>query len=348
MSKLFKEAANESAFLKMGLYGPNKSGKTFTASTVAIELHKLIKAKKPVGFIDSETGSDYVAPRFEAAGVPLLTIKTRSFETLTEAMPEAEKECSILIVDSVSHFWDNIMDTYKKEKRASRLSFNAWAEIKPRWREGFSEPYVHSPLHIIICGRQGDIWEEEVDEEGVKELKRTGTRMRTEKELGYEPSLLVEMSIKRDVTGKKMIHRAFVEGDRFDIMTFSEFDNPAFEDFLPHIKALNLGGTHRAFDQEEGSGKVFNTDNTGYALMKKKEEILDEIKANINRLYPGQDAASKTSKGDLLNEVFGTRSWVKVTNIRENEILDHGRNQILKKVETMNNGDDKEEQHESA
>jgi len=336
---LFKEAKNESAFLKMGFYGPNKSGKTFTAALVAIGLYKLIKAKKPVGFVDSETGSDYVSPKFKAEGVPLRTIKTRSFETLAEAIPEAEKECSILIVDSVSHYWDDTMDTYMKEKGVSRIVGPLpWMAIKGVWRKGFATPFVHSSLHIIICGRQGDVWEDEIDEEGNKELKRTGTKMRTEKELGYEPSLLVEMSIKRDVTMKKMIHRAFVEGDRFDIMTFNQFDDPTFEDFLPHIKALNLGGDHRAFDQGEGSGKVFATDNSEYAHAKRRKILLDEILEEIKYRYPGQSAEDKKSRAELMMELFETKSWPKVEEVKDEA-------QLMNALATLKgtNGKQKEE-----
>ena len=88
---LFTKAENSSSFLKMGMMGFAGSGKTYTATSVAIGLHKLAKAKKPIFFLDTETGSDWVKPRIEAAGVELFTAKTRAFRDLLEAVPEAEE-----------------------------------------------------------------------------------------------------------------------------------------------------------------------------------------------------------------------------------------------------------------
>ena len=64
--------------------------------------------------------------------------------------------------------------------------------LKAMWRE-FTDRYVNSKLHVIMRGRAGYIWDDVEDEEGVKELKKVGTKMKAEVETGYEPSLLIEM-----------------------------------------------------------------------------------------------------------------------------------------------------------
>ena len=72
---LFKEAEVTSAFLKMGIMGFAGAGKTHTASETAIGLINYMRekgveyAEKPAFFLDTETGSDWVKPRFEAAGI---------------------------------------------------------------------------------------------------------------------------------------------------------------------------------------------------------------------------------------------------------------------------------------
>lgn len=189
---LFKKAENEAAFGKFGFYGDAGSGKTFTASKVAIGLVEFIKSKKPVFFLDSETGSDYVLPMFKKAGVDLQVAKSRAFQDLLEAIDLVEEEGSVLIVDSISHYWDELMESYKKKKNITRLFVQHWMELKPTWRE-FSTKFVASKLHIILCGRSGDVWSDVADDEGVKTLTKIGTKMRVEKETSYEPSLLVEM-----------------------------------------------------------------------------------------------------------------------------------------------------------
>src|SRR5258706_5031759 len=113
---LFAKAENTSSFLKMGIMGFAGSGKTYTATSIAIGLHKLAGVRKPIFFLDTETGSDWVKPRVEAASVELFTAKTRAFRDLLEAVPDAEASASLLLVDSLTHFWVELTDAYMKKK----------------------------------------------------------------------------------------------------------------------------------------------------------------------------------------------------------------------------------------
>ena len=138
---LFKPAKNESAFLKLGLMGGTGSGKTYTACLVAcgvVEMareRKLPYAGKPVMFVDSENGSDYVADVFADADIELMVAKTKSFSDLCTAIREAEREASFLVIDSVSAYWEEWKSTYQKQKGRSRLQFEDFAAIKTKWRE---------------------------------------------------------------------------------------------------------------------------------------------------------------------------------------------------------------------
>ena len=319
---LFKKAENESAFGKFGFYGDAGSGKTFTASKVAIGLVKFIKSKKPVFFLDSETGSDYVLPMFQNAGVNLQVAKTRAFQDLLKAIDIVEKEGSVLIVDSISHYWDELMESYKKKKNLTRLFVQHWMELKPTWRE-FSTKFVASKLHIILCGRSGDVWSDVADDEGIKTLTKVGTKMRVEKETSYEPSLLVEMEkvLKSDRPGGGWTHRAWVEKDRFDVLNFKNFDDPKFEDFLPHIELLNIGGKHRTLDTERNSQDMFEKGNTGADYYKKREQALEKIKNEINLLFPGRDEKTKADRILLTKEIFGTHSWSEICDMQLVDLL---------------------------
>src|SRR5437016_4585370 len=103
-TSLFKPAQNTSCFLKQGILGFQGSGKTKTAAKTAIGLVNHLKklnidyASKPVYFLDTETGSDWVAPDFHAAGIPLEPAKTRAFSDLIAGVQQAEKEASILLI----------------------------------------------------------------------------------------------------------------------------------------------------------------------------------------------------------------------------------------------------------
>ena len=305
---IFQAAKNEAAFLKLGFYGGNGSGKTYTASKLAIGLVKYIKSKKPVFFLDSETGSDYVMGLFKEAGIELQVAKSRAFSDLMKTLDVAEKHGSVFIADSITHYWDDLVESYKKKKDIKRLYVQHWMELKPEWRK-FSARFVSSKIHIILCGRSGDVWEDVQDDKGIKELKKVGTKMRVEKELGYEPSLLVEM--EKAIQPKGWTHTAFVEKDRFDILNFKSFDNPKFEDFLPHIELLNIGGKHRALDVERDSQDMFK-DNSGAEYYKQRDQTIEEIKNEINILFPGREEKMKNSKNLFLKNLFGTHAWSKI------------------------------------
>ena len=175
---------------KIGFFGFAGCGKTTTAALMAIGLHKLIKHDKPVLFLDSETGSSYVRELFDEAGVPILGKKTRAFITLMAGLEEAVKGGNIFLVDSITHYWQELMFTYMKKKNLARLSLNHIGNIKKEWKP-FPDLYLNSPIHSILCGRAGFEWGFEEDDEGNKQLAKTGTKMKVEGDFGYEPTLLI-------------------------------------------------------------------------------------------------------------------------------------------------------------
>jgi len=326
---LLKKAKAENAYFKFGGYGKAGSGKTFTASKIAIGLHQYIKAKKPVGFIDSEGGSDFVLPLFDNAKVDLLVEKTRSFKDLLTVMDEAVKECSILIIDNEWHFWNELIKSYLKKYNLTALRGpQRIGEVKQTWFE-FTENYVTSPIHILMVGREGQLWQYIEDDEGVKELQATGTKMRGETDIGYEPNLLCEFEQvrKSSTPGSQWIHRCWVIKDRFDILDGRFFDNPGFESFLPHIEALNLGGKHRPVDTTRESTGIFKDRNVGIAKIKLRDSLLEKIQNEFYLLYPGRDDKSKVERLKLMEQVFGTNAWKELEEMR-NEVLQKGYDRV--------------------
>ena len=127
---IFKKAEITQAYLKAGVMGFAGSGKTFTASHIAIGLVQRMRelglngAENPVMFLDTETGSDWVKYIFDVNGIELFTAKTRAFIDLVPAVKEAENSGSVLIIDSISHFWRELTESYAdKKKRKYGLQF---------------------------------------------------------------------------------------------------------------------------------------------------------------------------------------------------------------------------------
>lgn len=318
---LFKKAETTSAYLKAGLMGFAGSGKTYTATEIAIGLVKLMKAKnlpgadKPVFFIDTETGSDWQQPRFEAESIELQVLKSKSFADLAQAMKEAEGNASVLIIDSITAFWLEFTETYQRVKNRKRgLEFQDWAYLKKEWRAKFTEPFVNSPLHVILCGRAGFEYEHYTDESGKKQIEKSGVKMKAEGELGFEPSLLVFMEREQDLDKNKVIHVAHVYKDRrtdAKSLDGKSFKNPKFKDFLPHVEFLNLGGQQLGIDTTRSSAAIIETQEGRDQNSLQRKIVIDEIESLLVSHYPSTGAADKKAKVDLIRKHFNA-AWTEI------------------------------------
>ena len=132
---LFAPAESTTAHLKAGFMGKQGAGKTMTGALLALGLIKHLKALgvpyavKPVAFFDTETGSDWLIPVFREAGIPLMVAKRRSFADLIAAVKWAEQNASALIIDSITHPWRELQESYLKKKQRSFLQIDDWAYL---------------------------------------------------------------------------------------------------------------------------------------------------------------------------------------------------------------------------
>ena len=322
---IFTPAQNQSAYAKIGIMGFQGSGKTYTAVEFMIGLSKLCSARCPVYFIDSETGSDWAIPRFQNEGIELRVAKTRAFADLLSGIEEAERNGFGLIIDSVTHYWQEMVQAYKeKHNIGSRMAFHHWAVLKPEWQK-FSNAFVNSRIHIVVCGRAGWEWIHEEDDEGHKELMKGGTKMKVEAEFGYEPALLIEMERMKDTKiGDAITHRGHILKDRrMDDKTLDgqSFDNISFENIMPHIECLNIGGDHLGVDTSRNSGDLFQPQGESYHTRHKRATIcLEEINGELEARYPGTTQKSKEARGAIKKHYLGTYSETALADMKPAEL----------------------------
>jgi AAA domain len=324
---LLQELGKGQGYLKAGFLGFSKSGKTFSAVALAIGVYKFMANCGNLAFFDTEGGSEYIAGLVEAQlGRKLLGWKARAFADLM-AVTEEIKPNDILIVDSITHPWRELCDSHlkavnlalKKKGKAprSKLEFQDWNPIKSTWSR-WTDWYLNSPVHVIICGRAGFEYEMQLNEEtDKKELVKTGVKMKTESEFGFEPSLLVEMERVTDAGSRLAIkHQATVIGDRFGLLDGKVFLNPKFKDFEPHVRMLKPGA-HSTVDTEiKSSTGIDDEGDTEWNRERRSRTILaEEIQGLLVAHMPGQSAKEKQEKASLLFEVFGTRSWTAVEGL---------------------------------
>ena len=351
-------------YLKGGFLGFPKSGKTFTSFLLACAVREVCGIAGPLAMYDTENGSGYLkADCLTLTGKALLVKRSRSFaDLLAWGQRCADAGVAVGIADSVTHPWRELCDSYLKEKneaaarmkkpQRSKLGFEDWQAIKPKWNE-WTTFYMNAPQHFIVNGRAGWEYEMSKDEEtGQKELNKTGVKMKTEGEFGFEPSLLVYMEAEQElIDGRpKLVRRATVLGDRFRLLDATTTTFPSERDlfkayetvrdfFAPHISRLTAG-THQSVDTSARTS--FGVDDSGdsdYYREKRSREILaEEIQADLVLAYPGQSAVEKKAKVEALRSAFGTGSWERVTSMSSRELRE-GREKLLVMLKPVKGGE---------
>jgi hypothetical protein len=332
---LLQKAKVEQAAAKVGIFASQGAGKTTTALRIALGLSKTYHQNAPIAFMDTENGSDYVVPIADLEGVELQNFKSRAFKDMRAGLKEAEQAgCCVYIVDSYTHPWKELVDTFKEKSKRKKLEFHHMDALKTIW-QGWTDAMLNSPLHVILAGRLGYVWDRESDEDdGTKgDLVKLGTKMKSEAEAGYEPSLLIEMEgLQTEAARQKktrakqgsIVHHAYVMKDRWRILngrtfTFKDMNEykaggylPVFNAFRPHFDKLAIGtATQRSVDSERTSADLFNEDgrNVGQQMARRQQIAAEEIAGILRHLWPGETKEEKKIRQSLLHELFGTFSW---------------------------------------
>ena len=336
------------AYLKLAFYGLAGSGKTYTAARVLSQFIREYAPDLQLALYDTEGGAGFVAPMVqELSGKPLVSIAATSFVELREFLELCPGKY-IGLVDSATHPWRTLCEDYLEAKRSRvkgaggntetvRLALADWGPIKEMWNKGFSDPFKFLPAHLCYCGRAGDVWETIKDEEGKDKIQATGKKMKIEAESAYEPSLLIEMvrvanpAYARKETTNQWLHQAQIVKDRSSLLTGKAADDPDIEFFRPHIDFLT-NGVHAAPNTEPlaafaaGHGKNWET------IRRERKAFLEEIKDDLLSAFPGQSAAEKKAKVDLLRKAFGTSSWTALDGDEKTwppKALARGRDKLL-------------------
>jgi hypothetical protein len=337
----FKPATKEIGFVKASMFGPKGTGKTTLLAMLLIHLSKTYHNSAPVAWLASEKGVDFVTDIFAAERVPLLLNRSRSFLDLRSASRDALKEgCCAVGVDSVSHFWQDLF-TEGMKARGPRLQ--RIGRIKEEWAP-FAQDFQDSAIHFLVTGRMGFVWDEVEmpDEKGelVKELSKSGTKIKAEGDFGHEPDLEIETAQIDDpdlvrfekIGGRarrnfksQMIHVATVKKCRVWSLNGKAFtwkDQTAYkadyykkvaEAFQPYFDSINIGGAHATVNAEHGSSAVlFDNDSTCersyYEAALKRQIALEKWAATMAIIAGGQSKDSIRMRRIVGETITGTRS----------------------------------------
>jgi hypothetical protein len=235
----FKKAKAQQAAVKIGLYGPPGSGKTFTSLLLAEGLGKI--TGKRVAMIDTEHGSDFYCKEVKTRKVhpdafDFDAIYTRSITEVENEVKNISADYGVIVIDSITHLWEAAIASYSgKNTSAGTIPMYAWGKIKKPYKSIMAS-LLSSSAHVIICGRQGI---EYSTNEETDELQAIGYKMKAEGETAYEPHILLRMeSIKPKKTNEIAQIVAYAEKDRTGVLAGRSFVNPTFETICGPILPL--------------------------------------------------------------------------------------------------------------
>lgn len=294
----FRKAKAEQAALKMGIYGPPGSGKTFTSLLIGEGLGKI--TGKRVALVDTEHGSDFYCQAVQTRAVhpeafDFDALYTRSItETLAAVKGLKTDEYGVVVLDSMTHLWQACIEAYVgRQTSAGTIPMHAWGKIKKPYKELMTY-LLSSPLHVVICGRQGT---EYATDEETDELKAVGHKMKAEGETPYEPHILIRMeAIKPKRTNELAMIVAYAEKDRTGVLAGRSFVNPSFDTICRPLLPL-LGATQASMETLDKTA-IKDADTLAQEeaeRIKRSADLLREWVANVN-LAKSHDSLKNVGK----------------------------------------------------
>ncbi len=207
-----RQSERKRAKIKMALQGSAGSGKTYSSLLLANGLTNGNFSK--IAVIDTENGSADLYAHLGAYNV--LTLKPPfTPENYIKAIEVCEKaEMDVIIIDSISHCWDELLDFHSK---LAGNSFTNWSKITPR-QKSFVDKILNADAHVIATMRtkqdyvlnqkDGKYVPEKV---GLKAVQRDG--------VDYEFTLVFDVDIKHFSSASKDRTGLFMGKPEFIINT---------------------------------------------------------------------------------------------------------------------------------
>jgi hypothetical protein len=206
----FKNAVNFQRHLRMALVGPAKSGKSFTALTIA---HALAGENGKVAVIDTENAS---ASKYSQQFPPFDVCELESFspDAYVREIKEAERlGYDVLIIDSLTHAWNGpggLLDLKHRVATSGRSGMNdwtAWSEVTPK-QTNLLYTITHARMHVIVTMRTKMEYEAKTENGSLKITR-----------LGLAPIQRDETEYEFDIVGAmNHLHTMTIEGSRCSLL----------------------------------------------------------------------------------------------------------------------------------
>ena len=335
--EFFTDLENTTPFFKMAAEGAAGSGKSYTLALLAVGLYEHIGSSKPIVIYDTERSAKFLKPFFRQRGIKVLLKDSRSLVDLTQTMDFCDSgESDILFIDSITHVWEEFLNAYQQKKGRNYLQFQDWGFIKPYWKREYSNRLVMGRYHILFTGREGFVYDHEVNEAtGKKELIKTGVKMKVEGDTAYEPDVLIRMERFEEILNreKKEIWReATVIKDRANLIDGRTFRNPTYEDFRPVVELLLTDVVEPGESNAQSDFDGIEADEDRRSDRKQREIVLERNKALLDEIAAGTTKDAKAMRLSLMKHAYyGETSDTAVTEMTI-EQLEEGNRRLVEIV----------------
>ncbi len=230
---MFKKAERSQKKLRLAMAGVSGSGKTYSALRIATGISKEIG--KPIAFIDTEHGAASIyANEFTFDKVDL-TNETPIPEYIKAIKEAGMAGYGVLIIDSMSHPWESLLDTVDMVANAKYRgnSWSAWGDKSAgKLYEDFINAILSSPCHIIACFRVKTQWEVTKDSDGKTKPIKIGLTPQQRANIEYEFDMFMEGDIN---------HTFIFSKSRISKFQDAIIEKPSEELGISILKELNEG-----------------------------------------------------------------------------------------------------------
>ena len=193
---LFKKATRKGFNLRLALTGPSGSGKTYSALTIAKQLGKKI------ALIDTENGSaGLYCDKFDFDMAEMH--EPYLIKKYLKAMEAAfGAEYDVLIIDSLSHAWLELLRAKEALDSRGGNSFANWGKITPE-HEKLKDAILHPKCHLICTMRSKQAYALEENDRGKTVPKKVGLAPVQREGMDYEFDICLDIAVNHSALASK-------------------------------------------------------------------------------------------------------------------------------------------------
>jgi hypothetical protein len=187
-----KKATKEQAKLRLAIYGLSGGGKTYSSLAIATGLVQVMGGKVAVLDTEYHSASKY-ANIFEFLTDDFGQPSIENYIKFVEMVKE-DSGVTVLVIDSLTHAWQYILETVDKLKETTCRgdSRKAWAIMTPEYKK-LVNAILAAPFHVIGTMRAKTEWST-TNEGGNKTVRRDTLAPEQRDGFEYEFDMLMELN----------------------------------------------------------------------------------------------------------------------------------------------------------